>query len=492
MRKPTSQQEAIYDAVRSAPANLVVEALAGTGKTTTAVGCLSQGIGGRVGFVAFNAHIAAELSERLPPTVPACTLHSLGFAALRRALGEVEVDEAKLRKLAQEFAPDAWPSVRKAAEQLARLCKYTLSSERSFNDLDALVEHYGVEVDDRDVTKVYQLAGKLVEESAARTRSIDYDDMVWLPHRLGVRPDQFDLLLVDEAQDLNRAQQRLALAAVGSGRLVPIGDRNQAIYGFSGADNDALPNLTAVLEESEGRGCRVLPLTVTWRCPALHVELAKRIVPTLEAAPGAIEGEVITDDLKGIASSVRPGDLVICRKNAPLVGLTYRLVLAGVPAVMRGREIGRGLLALITRLKPANLQDLIDRLEDYREREVRRLVRKSAPQSQHDSLNDRCDCLSQLAAQVTSLEQLETFMAEKFDDAAKSGESVVLSSVHRAKGLEADTVYVLDPSSLPLRRKNPKPWETRQELNLAYVAVTRAKRTLVFEDHVPSIFGVKE
>ncbi|MCC6420826.1 MAG: ATP-binding domain-containing protein, partial [Gemmataceae bacterium] len=199
----------------------------------------------------------------------------------------------------------------------------------------------------------------------------------------------------------------------------------------------------------------------------------------------------ITDDLKGIASSVRPGDLVICRKNAPLVGLTYRLVLAGVPAVMRGREIGRGLLALITRLKPASLADLIDRLEDYREREVRRLVRKSAPQSQHDNLNDRCDCLGQLAAQVTSLEQLETFIAEKFDDAAKPGASVVLSSVHRAKGLEADMVYVLDPSSLPLRRKNPKPWETQQELNLCYVCVTRAKKTIVFEDHVPSIFGVR-
>lgn len=487
-RRDTPQQEAIYDAIRSGRENVVTEALAGTGKTTTAVGCLSQGVGGKVGFVAFNSHIAAELQERLPPTVPACTLHSLGFAAVRRALGaEVEVDEAKLRKMSQELAPDEWPSVRKAAEQLARLCKYTLCWERSASQLDSLTEHYGVEVDDRDRQKVHKLAGDLVEQSAARTRTLDYDDMVWLPVRLQMHVDRYDLLLVDEAQDLNLAQQQLALAAAASGRLAPVGDRHQAIYGFTGADCDALPRLATVL--ADRGGCRTLPLTVTWRCPAAHVELARRIVPALEAAPDAREGVVDVMPLAGIAAGVKPGDLVIGRKNAPLIGLTYRLVLAGTPAVMRGREIGRGLTALISRLKPDSLQDLIDRLQDYSEREERRLVKKRAAQSQIDALHDRCECLSQLAAQVTSLEQMQTFIEEKFDDHARPGEQVVLSSVHRAKGLEADTVYVLDPRSLPLVRRDSKPWQITQEHNLAYIAATRSKHALVFQDFVPAIFG---
>jgi DNA helicase-2/ATP-dependent DNA helicase PcrA len=312
--------------------------------------------------------------------------------------------------------------------------------------------------------------------------------MVWLPHRLGVAPDQFDLLLVDEAQDLNRAQQSLALAASAVGRLVPVGDRNQAIYGFSGADCDALPRLTNLLDDAGDRGCRTLPLTVTWRCPTSHVGLARRIVPDLEPAPGAAEGEVRTASLKEIARAVQPGDLVICRKNAPVVSLTYRLVLAGVPAVMRGRDIGKGLLSLIARLKPADVPDLIAKVEDYREKEERRLERRNAAASAFEALEDRCNCLGQLAAQAESLDALGRFIRQVFDDAQGPGAAVVLSSVHRAKGLEAETVYVLDPKSLPLVRRDSRPWERVQERNICYIAATRSKRSLVFEGEVPAIF----
>jgi DNA helicase-2/ATP-dependent DNA helicase PcrA len=482
VRRFTPQQEAVFAAVRSGTSNVLVRALAGTGKTTTAVQCFSQGVRGKAGFVAFNRHIAEELQQRLPPSAPACTLHALGFVAVQRAFPGVTLDEAKLTKLARAAAPDAFPSVRIAAEHLARLCKYTLADEQDPDDLSRLAEHHGLEVDDRDRDKVFALAAGLVGRSAAWTESVDFDDMVWFPHRHGLRPDQFDLLLVDEAQDLNRAQQALARSATASGRLCPVGDPNQAIYGFTGADCEALLTLGRELSAEE------FPLTVTWRCPASHVGLARKIVPELEAAPDAADGLVETLPEGRIAAGVRPGDLVICRKNAPLVGLTYRLVLAGVPAMMRGREIGRGLLALIRRLKPDNLEELIDKLEDYREREARRLGRKHAPSSQFDALEDRCDCLGKLAAQVTSLDQLATFIESKFDDNADPAGQVVLSSVHRAKGLEADTVFVLDPASLPLARRDSKPWEQTQERNICYIAATRSKRRLVFEDSIPNIY----
>ncbi len=431
--------------------------------------------------MAFNQHIAAELQARLPPTVPACTLHSLGFAAVRRAFPNVVVDDAKLRKLALELAPDAYAATRMAAEHLARLVKYTLRHETSRDGLLDLIDHYGVEVDDRDTEKVLKLTVQLVVLAAQRTETIDYDDMVWFPSRHQLRPEQYDLLCVDEAQDLNRAQQALAKAAAASGRLVPIGDRWQAIYGFTGADAEGIATLTRELSAI------VLPLTVTWRCPHRHVELARRIVPALEAAPGAIDGEVLTASLKEIAEQVRPGDLVICRKNAPVVSLTYRLVLAGVPALMRGREIGRGLIQFIRRLRPASVPNLIDKIEDHREKESRRLSRKKASESQYDALNDRCDCLGQLAAQVTSLDELERFITERFDDNVKPGEAVVLSSVHRAKGLEAERVFILDAANLFLVRRGDKPWVVTQSRNLVYIACTRSKKELTFEDVIPAL-----
>lgn len=487
-RTPTPQQEEIYSAIREGSSHLVVEALAGTGKTTTAVGCLAgQGVHGRVGFVAFNAHIAAELRSRLPATVPSCTLHALGFAAVRKAFGGVRVDENKLGKMIREQFPDWYPSTRQAVEKLTRLCKYTLT-QPSRESLDDLVEHYNVEVDDRDENKVFNAVVSFLESTGAATSVIDYDDMVWFPHHHHLRPEQFDLLIVDESQDLNKAQQALALSATSSGRLVPIGDRHQAIYGFSGADCDALPNLREFLG-SQARGCQTSPLTVTWRCPSSHVDLARRIVPDLQAAPNAREGTIDTMPLREIAKSVAPGDLVICRKNAPVVALAYRLILAGIPALMRGRDIGRGLISLIRRLRPASTSDLGDRLETFRERELRRLERKGAGEGQFDSLNDKCDCLSQLATQAKDLQALEHFIESKFSDLEKPGTSVVLSSVHRAKGLEADRVFVLDPQSLPLIRRNSQPWETQQERHLCYIAATRAKSVLTFEDRLPSIFS---
>src|SRR5262249_4501742 len=157
--------------------------------------------------------------------------------------------------------------------------------------------------------------------------------------------------------------------------------------------------------------------------------------------------------------------------------------------VMRGRDIGKGLLTLISRLKPTSVNHLVLRIEDYREKEEQRLRRRDAPASQYESLSDRCDCLAKLAAQVPSLDALEAFIRRVFDDDAKPGSKVVLSSVHRAKGLEADTVFVLDPRSLPLTFRDQQTWERQQELNICYIACTRSKRSLVFEDTVPKIFG---
>lgn len=488
MPKLTPQQEAIYAAVRGDDANLVVSARAGTGKTTTSVGCLAAGATGRVGFVAFNAHIAAELRERLPANVPASTLHGLGFAAVRQAFPNVCLEENKFTNIVKRVAGAEWPSVRSAAGRVARLCKYTLADEQNDGELDAITDHYGVDLEGADKRKVYALARQCIEESARVTTLVDFDDMVWFPARFNLPVERYDLLLVDEAQDLNRAQQQLALKASAGGRLCLVGDPAQAIYGFTGADCDALPRLGDHLTCLTLRGCSSLPLTITWRCPLSHVELARQIVPDLEPAPNAIEGVVACTDLRAIAEGVRPGDLVICRKNAPVVGLTYRLITAGVPAIMRGRDIGRGLLSLIWRLKPADLDDLAERIEDFRDRELRRLERRGASASQADAVNDRCDCLGQLVSQVTSLDALQEFISSKFSDTEKPGAAVVLSSIHRSKGLEADNVWVLDPRSLPLVRRDSKPWELRQERHLAYIAATRAKQRLVFQDHVPSIF----
>lgn len=495
MGRWTPQQEAVFEAVAGGEPHLAVEAVAGAGKTSVTVEGARRAPG-RVGFVAFNKHIAQELQRRLGGRASASTLHGLGFSACRKIDPACELDEGKLRRLLERLRPRWFYPGRnggqrpgaeaQAALQLARLAKYTLCTPGDHDALDGLVEHYGVDVP-YPAAAVYQGVAELLHDCQQETDRVDFDDMVWLPVRKDAAAGDFDTLFVDEAQDLSRVQQALARRA--GRRLVVTGDRRQAVYGFSGSDCEALPRLQGELA-AEGPGCVQRPLTVTFRCPAAHVALARKVVPEIEPAAGAVAGVVLGCDPDDVFHELLPGDLAVCRCNAPLVDLAYRFVTRGVPAVMRGRDIGKGMLDLVERLKPADPADLARKLADYEDRERARLERRDAPESQLQSLEDRCLCLAKLCSQVANLADLRAFVTRLFsDDGDGQAGKVVLSSVHRAKGLEADRVVIVAPEKLPLVRRDSKPWEVEQEMNLLYIALTRARRELVFAGDVPAPLG---
>jgi len=512
---PTPEQQAVFEAIASGTGHVAVEAVAGSGKTTTAIGCASLGKG-KVGFVAFSKAIAEELKTRLNGTARACTLHSLGLAAVRKACPSIQVDEGKPTRLLQILRPDWYYESRKgkrakdearACIALSRLAKYALvdpvRGERQA--FAALAERHALEMPD-DAGDVLDHVSRLMAFSADETDSLDFDDMIWLPEILDLPTERFDLLLVDESQDLSAAQQALAFRASEGGRMVPVGDRRQSIFGFAGADPDAFPRLIGRLGESPA-GCLERPLTVTFRCPVSHVVLAQQIVPQIQAAPGAIDGVIRHVSEEDLRRHLAPGDLVISRRTAPLVTLAFRLLAASVPVLLRGRDVGKGLLDLVEQLRADNPIRLLEELELWRTRELEKLERKDAPDSHLQSVHDRADCLKELAAGSVSLTALRETIGKLFGDDPGSAEGkVVLSSIHRAKGLEADRVAIIDTKSLPLvltcrhcRGKGcdrcgqtgtrTQPWEFEQELNLAYVAVTRARKELTFAGPLPTCFG---
>lgn len=516
-KTPTPEQQAVFDAISSGTGHVAVEAVAGSGKTTTAIGCASLG-SGKVGFVAFSKPIAEELKGRLNGTARACTMHSLGLAAVRKAHPSIQVDENKPTRLLQQLRPCWYYETRKgkratdqarATVALARLAKYALvqvSDESEAHAFRDLVERHNVEIPDGMEGEVFSATSHLLCEEANDTTSLDFDDMIWLPEVLDIPTERFDLLLVDESQDLSAAQQALAFRASEGGRMVPVGDRRQSIFGFAGADPEAFPRLISRLGSSPA-GCLERPLTVTFRCPVLHVSLAQKIVPQIQAAPGAIDGvirHVAEDDLR---RHLAPGDLVISRRTAPLVSLAFKLLASSVPVLLRGRDVGKGLLDLVEQLKADTPVRLLEQLELWRGRELEKLERKDAPESHLQSVHDRADCLKELAAGASTLGLLRETITSLFGDDHTSAEGkVVLSSIHRAKGLEADRVTIIDTKSLPLvltcrhcrgrgcdrcgqTGTRTRPWEFEQELNLAYVAVTRAKKELTFAGPLPAPLG---
>jgi superfamily I DNA/RNA helicase len=162
-----------------------------------------------------------------------------------------------------------------------------------------------------------------------------------------------------------------------------------------------------------------------------------------------------------LMQQVQDNDMILCRINAPLVKVCYSLIKQGKKATIVGRDIGKGLIALIDRLKPWDINDLLVKLNDYKFKEIDKLE-KAGRESQAEAIKDKCDTLVALTDGVNDLTTLNS-----------------LSSVHRAKGLEADNIYVLKPHLMPFP-KATKDWEVEQERNVMYVALTRAKKKLAF------------
>lgn len=476
------QQEAIWEALRTKEHHIVVKALAGTGKTFTMVeGMKRVRTSLRSCFVAFNKSIAVELESKVPSHAKACTLHSLGNSALRAAGFKPVLDGDKTDQIITSLCGKIPFHQKTALRKLVGYVKNTLAP----TDLDTLKDlAFTLDLQDRLTDMSYAAVPLILEDCKAMTHKIDFDDMIWLPVVLGLPVPKFDLLMVDEAQDLNKTQQVLALSA--GDRVCIVGDSFQAIYGFRGSDVNSIPNLEKELGLTD-RGVESFPLTVSRRCPQSVTRLAQSIVPNFECLPDAIEGSFQTLPESKFTETVAVGDMVLCRVNAPLVSYAYRLLKAGTRAKIQGRDIGEGLRLLVARLAQKtgsqDIHDLLRELGEYEDLEELRIVSayKFGIEGKLAILKDRCDCIRSLCEGFTTVGEVNDRIRFLFEDVDKeSAKSVVLlSSMHKAKGLECKRVFILHPEKLPHPMAKQE-WEIAQEYNLAYVAITRTQNALYF------------
>lgn len=525
--------------------HLIVEARAGTGKTTTGIEGLrivlggtsklipspqqlavweamaqSKGLVRTVGFVAFSKAIAVELVSRVPAGCWAMTMHSLGFRAVLRAFGDLEVEKNHgdhvQTIIAELLGKDIWelrrnqPTLLKSTQALVSLCKMTLTGGNTADystpqddwdeALGQLAAHYDVDLDGES-REVFDLVPRVLErcKDVEKDNCVDFDDMIWLPIVLDLPVQKFDLLCVDEAQDLNRCQQALAMKA--GRRLILFGDPRQAIYGFAGADAESMPRMTTLLEATE-RGCITLPLTVTRRCGRAIVEEAKKIVPDFEAHKDNLDGNIRTMRLGGVAQDestptvyhdyVEDGDMLLCRVNAPLVSECFKFLKWGRKANIQGRDVGQGLVSTIKRVSKTHQESeeqwmsgevtlLLNKLNHWLNKETQKEQAKRTPnEARLIALQDRVDCIYCFALDAKTVDEVIQKIQAVFTD-DKDSRGIMLSSIHKAKGLEAERVFLLEPKGATI----PHPmassdWQREQEMNLRYVAITRAISELIY------------
>jgi superfamily I DNA/RNA helicase len=501
---PSPAQAAYFNWLAHDTGSAVLEAVAGAGKSTTIIHGLPY-MTGSVLFLAYNASAAADLYARLPTDRKgafAKTFHSVGSNALRYAYGKshaLTVDASKVQKIAKALLLER--SQGEALDLAGAVAAFvSMAKQRGIGALTpltddnawlAMVDHFALDDTLPDgfegrVLDTIRLAQETLRRSNADLETIDFDDMVYLPLQRRLRLLQNDWVVIDEAQDTNPTRRALAAALLRpGGRLVAVGDRAQAIYGFTGTDNDSLEQL------EDAFACKRLPLTVSYRCPKAVVAEARKYAPHIQAADTAIDGSVERYDFRDIVGAVEVGDAVLCRFNKHLVSLAFKLIRSGIPAKIEGREVGGGLIKLATRWKRVKtLAALENRLEEWLDAERVKAKAKDDARRAQDA-EDRVETLRVLIERTReqggdTVDALCAVIGSLFED--KAGEvtpCVVLCSGHKSKGREWDRVHLLGLEELQPARTS-RDWQAKQELNLMYVMVTRAKAELFI------VGGVKE
>jgi superfamily I DNA/RNA helicase len=458
-------------------------------------------------MVAFNKAIAEELVQRVPQGVDASTMHAMGNRLVKQAFPHLGRPNAyRVDDIIEEITGQNVRTIRRekpilfnAVKELVGYCKMNLvgvniPDPEKFSwveEINELIRYYDVDCNG-SLADIMDLIPKVLErcKDVGKDSGIDFDDMIWLPTALNLKVFRYDLLLVDESQDLNRAQQ--ALARKAGSRLVLCGDPNQAIYGFAGADSESMERMATELG-AEPRGCVVLPLTVTRRCGKTIVDEARKIVPKFEAhetnGVGLVSRALYTYDMTGkkrkfedtYLAKVEDGDICICRCNAPLVSQCFMLLKLGRKANILGRDVGQGLISTIKKQKAENVPDLVGKLSDWLHAEqAKEQAKRNPSEPRLIALQDRHDCLLSFTEGTSSIECIIKKIEDVFTDDRNKG-GVDFSSIHKSKGLERKRVFLLEPKEAPVPHHMAKSlWAKQQEMNLRYVAITRAIEEIVF------------
>lgn len=482
--KPSKYQEAVYNFISTGTGNAVINAVAGSGKTTTIVNALKLLPTNKKSiFLAFNKSIVEELTLRVPDYVQVQTLHSLGWSALRKAFGNrIKLNDRKLDNILFK-ALDSWGGkdngfdyeYGQRVKKLANILRVNLCT--SVEDLAELAEKHDIEVFNGECNKAFEV----VKLASHNSYEFDYIDMLYVA---AVNPKVilpiFDYIFVDECQDLNKAQQSLLNQIMGKdSRFIAVGDPFQCIYSFAGADIDSFNTLKAFKNTIE------LPLSISYRCQKNIVAFAQSLVPHLEANENAEEGTV---NESASIKEIQAGDFVLCRNTAPLVKCCLEFLAQGVKAFVKGGDIGANLVSLVKKGKTERL----DALYAFFEREEAIIIEKLRIKYPNLSMKQITDTNSyqifmekvkvvQIIADnaQTPIKTTTQLIAAIEDLFSEKRASVIFSTIHKSKGLESNRVFILMRGLMPSKYA-VKDWQKTQENNLAYVAYTRAKSYLGF------------
>ncbi|AEV86815.1 F-box DNA helicase protein 1 [Actinoplanes sp. SE50] len=473
----SEQQQAIRQAYLDGK-NIAVQALAGTGKTSTLVALAEATPGKRIAYFAFNRAIADEAKAKFNPTVQAETSHYFARTGLRT--------HAIAPKLTRVVDGDGWPSEWATPLQIKDLILHDsehselVSKERIAGAVMATINAFRQSADPelstahlpehlahgnkrlRDVVFRHAVRAWVDKTSVTGTLPFCHDDYrkIWA---LTNPILTYDVIFFDEAQDMQPVMEKVILDRQNAGKqVVIVGDSQQSIYGFTGA-SDAISRWPADV---------VLPLTQSWRFGAAVAEVGNRLLTSLESR-WQLQGN---PNLNSSIGPVPYPDAVLARTNAGAVAAVFdaldqqrKVALVGGSKVIE--NIAKAALKLQAGRRTSHpdlagfttWSDVVDAVENQENgvHPLRAFVRLVESRGAQKLLDMARDLVPDTATTPDG----------------KPAYDVIVCTAHKAKGLEWDFVRIA--SDFPQPELDEATGETRlpgaEDQRLAYVALTRGR-----------------
>jgi len=503
----TEEQQAITGFAASDNGNLVVEAGAGTGKTFCLLEVLKVLPQQSALVCAFNKPIAAEILAKLP-TLPRTrlvhvkTFHAQGLAIVKKRFPSIVVASESTEEIINKVGTAASFKAKRAAVKILRTWKEQTTaptqvpSDEEILDLGFDRDLFGRISDGEIQTAINAVrAGYALSLEDKAPKSIDFCDMVWLPlaHDLELT-SRYKAVLVDELQDISPPQfELMRRLLVPGGRFIGVGDHWQQIYGWRGSMGSGAWALAR-----KQFNATFLPLTVSFRCAENIVREAQKRVPMLRVHPDAVPGSVSHAKMSQLPRLLARGysetihTFILSRNNAALLDVAMFLWREKVPfQINAGREILEPLYGVLDGLRLTSTEDFKLSVQQWHAAEMFR-AEKSGSTAWADRVDEQAKMLLAAGAntQPKKIKQLFQEMLKA------SGSGVLLSTVHKVKGLEADRVFLLKQTFACGRVIDDEFGDDRpppqEEINIEYVAITRAREHLTWVDIDPQAHVVPD
>lgn len=494
--EPSYRQQAVYDNWENTDKNLLIEAVAGSGKTTVLLEVLKK-CKGETLFLAFNKSIQLEIQEHILyngiKESKSMTLHALGFLGIRDKYKVATLNNSKYFDISNKVK-DAHAAIFdkmnngdkfKVGQMLVNMNK----ASRIFmtDDFDEIIL-YMISMDNiihesphlPRLWEYYMELRELSYEDDGNGIIIDFIDMIYLPVKFDLYlPVKPKFILIDEAQDLSTIQHTLIDKLLNQGdvkRWVAVGDRNQSIYGFSGSHStsfDLFKERDNVIE---------LPLDICYRCSESVLGEANKVYNVMKGFKTE----------KGVVSTisdpklVKDGSMVICRNTAPLFEMYFKLVAVNKQVYMKGEDIEARILNFLKSMRFDTLTSLRTKVK----KKINELRESKNPidNFQAAKLEENLESIQIMirGGLVGPKDKVELLISKLNIIFKETVGAIKLCTIHKSKGLESEVVYILDEHLIPSKWAKSQ-MQLIQEENLRYVARSRAKSELHYLNSIDEV-----